>query len=224
MTKVKICGVRTPEHALVAAEAGADYVGTIFADESARKVTPQHAGRIADALHAANLSTPRPLLVGVFVNQPVALMNDLAETCGLDMIQLSGDEPWDVCNQLNRPVIKVLHVEAGQTSNKIYAELAAHGVSLQDRGGFYLLEPKVEGQYGGTGQRLSLDLAQHVAEKIPFLLAGGLTPDNVTEAVSSARPWGVDVSSGVETDRMKDPEKIRSFIAAVRAVDTSKVT
>ena len=90
MTKVKICGVRTPEHALVAAEAGADYVGTIFADESSRKVTPQHAGRIADALHDAKLSSPRPLLVGVFVNQSVALMNDLAETCGLDMIQLSG--------------------------------------------------------------------------------------------------------------------------------------
>jgi phosphoribosylanthranilate isomerase len=225
MTYVKICGVSDPKHARVAAACGADFVGVVFAP-SQRQVTLGQAKQIAKALGkkpgqplvASNpeaiedaLRTRRPLLVGVFADQDPDTINRIAEEIGLDLVQLSGSEPWDVNEHLRRPVLKCMKMRDGETAADLL--LHYHG------GAVLLLDPFVPGVYGGTGRTLDWRIAAEIARKTPTVLAGGLTPDNVGEAVRSVQPWAVDVSSGVETDGVKDPQKIRAFIAAAKSAD-----
>src|SRR3989304_853471 len=180
MTLVKICGVSEPRHARAAASFGAE----------------------------PRLRAGRPLLVGVFADQDADTINGIAEECGLDMVQLSGSEPWEMCSLLSRPVLKCLKVRQDQLAEDI---LAAVG-----EGALVLLDPYVEGAYGGVGVTLDWDVAAQVAARLPVVLAGGLTSDNVAEAVRTVRPWAVDVSSGVETEGVKDVAKIRAFIKAAK--------
>ena len=224
MTKVKICGVREPQHALVAAEVGADYIGVIFAPMSSRMVTPEQARAVSDALRQRLDPSTRPLLVGVFVDESPERMADLANVCGLDLLQLSGDEPWELCQALERPAIKALRVSPDRQPQDIAEELQKRLPGIQSEGGHCLIESRVEGRYGGTGQHLNWDLAAAIAERFPFFLSGGLDPEDVGEAVRRVRPWGVDVSSGVETNGVKDPTKIRAFVRATRSVDATSQT
>jgi phosphoribosylanthranilate isomerase len=227
MTLVKICGVSDPRHARAAASYGADFIGIVFAP-SRRQVTMGQAARIAKALGdrpgppaapavdavERRLRDGRPLLVGVFADQDVDTINSIADECGIDLIQLSGSEPWDVCPLLNRPVLKCLKVRDGQAAPDILAQV--------HDGALLLLDPYVEGSYGGAGVTLDWAVAAGIAAKQPVMLAGGLRPDNVAEAVATVHPWAVDVSSGVETDGAKDVAKIREFIkAAKRGNETS---
>ncbi len=221
MTIVKICGVSEPRHARAAASYGADLIGVVFAP-SRRQVTMGQARRIADALGERSgpplasetgaveerLRAGRPLLVGVFADQDADTINAIADECALDLIQLSGSEPWEACASLNRPVLKCLKVHEDQTAPDILAQV--HG------GALLLLDPYVEGAYGGAGVTLDWDVAAGVAGEQPVMLAGGLRPENVTRAVSTVRPWAVDVSSGVETEGLKDVSKIRAFIKAAK--------
>ena len=220
MTFVKICGLREPAHALAAAEAGADFVGLVFA-ESRRRVTTDQARAIVRALGGpplaagggaddveALLRRKRPLVVGVFADADAETVNRTAEAVGLDLVQLSGDEPWDICDKLSRPVLKAVKVKDGTSAGEIIAGLRAGAIPL--------LDTHAEAALGGTGRPFDWSLAAEVARRFPIVLAGGLTPENVGEAVRRVRPWGVDVSSGVETDGVKDVEKMRAFIAAVR--------
>jgi phosphoribosylanthranilate isomerase len=222
MTLVKICGVRDVKHARAAAAFGADFVGMVFAP-SRRQVTLGEAKRISAGLRKAKgtiatsagvegveeaLRTRRPLLVGVFADQDADTINAIAADCGLDIVQLSGSEPWEMCRQLSRPVFKCAKVPEGAVAQEVIDGIGS--------GGIVLLDPHVSGTYGGTGRTLDWDVAAEVARHTPTVLAGGLTPANVGEAVRRVRPWAVDVSSGVETDGVKDCEKIRSFIAAVK--------
>ena len=222
MTFVKICGVSDPVNARAAAAFGADFVGVVFAP-SRRQVTIGQAGRIAESLgqreHVADdagaaeieaaLGRRRPLLVGVFANQDADTINDIVEGCGLDLVQLSGSEPWELNEQIRRPILKCLKMRPEETAGELITHF--HG------GAIVLLDPYVEGAYGGTGITLDWAVAAEVARQTPTMLAGGLTPANVREAVRDVQPWGVDVSSGVETDGAKDPAKIRAFIAAAKA-------
>ena len=225
MTYVKICGVSDPKHARVAAACGADFVGIVFAP-SQRQVTLGQAKQVAKALGkkpgqplvASNaeaieeaLRLRRPLLVGVFADQDADTINRIAEEVGLDLVQLSGSEPWEVNAHLQRPVLKCMKMRDGETAADLL--LHYHG------GAVLLLDPFVPGVYGGTGRTLDWRIAAEIARKTPTVLAGGLTPDNVGEAVRSVQPWAVDVSSGVETDGVKDPQKIRAFIAAAKSAD-----
>jgi len=220
---VKICGVSEVRHARAAAALGADFVGVVFAP-SRRQVTLGQAKRIAAALGKTSERPPivtsteaveealrsrRPLLVGVFADQDVDTINSLAAECGLDMIQLSGSEPWEMCPLLSRPVLKCLKVREGQSAEEVLAAV--------DKGALVLLDPYVEGSYGGAGVTLDWDVAAQVAARLPVMLAGGLTPENVAEAVRTVHPWAVDVSSGVETEGVKDVAKIRAFIEAAKA-------
>ena len=223
MTLVKICGVSEPRHARAAASYGADLIGVVFAP-SRRQVTMGQAARIAEALGEragppadatveaveARLRAGRPLLVGVFADQDADTINGIARECGLDLVQLSGSEPWEVCGLIERPVLKCLKVRGGQTAAEVLAQV--HG------GALLLLDPYVEGAYGGAGVTLDWDVAAQVATKQPVMLAGGLRPDNVARAVSTVHPWAVDVSSGVESDGVKDVAKIRAFIKAAKEV------
>jgi phosphoribosylanthranilate isomerase len=222
MTLVKICGLTDPKHARAAAAFGADFVGMVFAP-SRRQVTIGQAKRIAAALRkergclrAEAAATEvevaarktRPLLVGVFADQDADTINAIAEECGLDIVQLSGSEPWEMCEMIRRPVFKCMKVKPGDAATAVLAEIG--------EGGIVLLDPYVAGTYGGTGQRLDWEVAAEVAGQTPTVLAGGLTPENVSQAVRTVRPWAVDVSSGVETEGGKDTEKIRKFIAAAK--------
>lgn len=207
--KVKVCGITNAEDAWAAVEAGADALGFIFYEQSPRYVVPAVASRIIAEL------PPLIMTVGVFVNEGMATVRSIMDTCGLAMAQLHGDENASYCHELSRPSMKALRLK-DRGSLLALAE-------YQGRGGVrgFVLDTFSELTYGGTGQVTDWALAADVAKSTRILLAGGLTPDNVTEAIRAVRPYGVDVSSGVEAaPGKKDPAKIRAFLEAVRVVSS----
>ena len=208
--KVKVCGITNAADALAAVEAGADALGFIFYEKSPRYVVPAVAANIIAELPP--LVTP----VGVFVNEGLATVRSIMDTCGLAMAQLHGDENVSYCRELARPAMKALRLR-DRGSLLALAE-------YQGRGGVrgFVLDAFSELSYGGTGQITDWGLAADVAKSTPILLAGGLTPGNVTEAIRTVRPYGVDVSSGVESaPGKKDRAKMRAFVDAVRVVSSS---
>ena len=217
MTRVKICGIREEVHALAAVEAGADFIGFIFAP-TRRQVSPAKAREIVDTVKKSS-SAVKP--VGVFVDTPASEVNRIADFCGLDWVQLSGNESWEYCRQIARPIIKAIRI-GQQLREEINAELTVGLKTLSPQRFITLLDSQVEGKYGGTGITFNWRLAQQVAKEFPVIIAGGLNPENVAQAIEIATPWGVDVSSGVETDGTKDIAKIKAFIEAVRRTDDNK--
>ena len=218
MTRVKICGIKEKAHALAVIEAGGDFIGLVFAP-SQRQVTPVQASQIVSTVKSCSNVTG---VVGVFVNMPAPEVNMIANSCNLDWVQLSGDEPWEYCHQITKPLIKAVRVRQGQRPEQICTNLATGAQMLSSQRHLYLLDSQVKGKYGGTGITFDWSLARRVAEQFPVIIAGGLTPDNVAQAIELVAPWGVDVSSGVEVGGVKDIVKIRAFIEAVRRADDSK--
>jgi len=218
MTRVKICGIRQKAHALAAIEAGGDFIGLVFT-HSQRQVTLAQAQDIIGAVKKYSEATA---VVGVFVNMPAYEVNRIANSCNLDWVQLSGDEPWEYCHQITRPLIKAVRIKGGQHPEEICADLAAGARVLASQRYIYLLDSQVKGKYGGTGMTFDWSLARQAAEHFPVIIAGGLTPENVAQAIKMVAPWGVDVSSGVEVDGVKDIVKIRTFIETVRRADDSQ--
>ncbi|OCH92022.1 N-anthranilate isomerase [Obba rivulosa] len=282
---VKICGIRTPEEAQVAIEAGADMLGLMFAAQSKRRISLAQASAIAASVRSSRLARPaaegsdsdittsqeeepnaswfaaharrlratlasptsrtRPLLVGVFQNQPLSLILRAVAEVQLDAVQLHGTEPAEWAHHIPVPTIRVFHVSP---------EAPAQGLAGLTRPGgseFVLLDAvrpgEANGVSGGTGLKLDWDLARSVVQRgevgaegaavgeegadetgakvkrkgwMPIILAGGLTPDNVREAVEKVRPWAVDVSGGVESGdgRSKDLDKVRAFVKAAKDV------
>ncbi len=213
-TRIKICGIKDKANASAAVEAGADFIGLVFAP-SQRQVTPPEAREIASAVKESNDATK---VVGVFVNAPVFQINEIADFCALDVVQLSGDESWEYCLKIANPVIKAIRI-GGQSLQDLYTELSSASELLAGHRFITLLDSQVEGKYGGTGESFNWNLAQQIAEKFPVIIAGGLDPENVAGLIETVAPWGVDVSSGVETAGVKDTSKITAFIEAVRKAD-----
>ncbi|HMM20713.1 MAG TPA: phosphoribosylanthranilate isomerase [Selenomonadales bacterium] len=197
---VKICGIATLSAAQAARDAGADFLGLVFAD-SRRRVTAETARRLAAA--AKGLAK-----VGVFVNAPLAELRDIARSCRLDYVQLHGDESPEYCRQVGYPVIKAVRMD--QVLD--VAAVARYPVD------WLLVDSFVPGRYGGTGKTFDWAAARGRLGGLnaPVIVAGGLTPENVGEAIAVLTPQGVDVSGGVETDGAKDSEKIYRFIAEAR--------
>jgi len=186
---------------------------------SKRQVTPIKAREIASAIKkSSDPAYVRTKVVGVFVNAPASQVNEIADFCALDWVQLSGNESWEYCREVVEPIIKAIRI-GQQSPEEIYAELSAGDELLPSRRFVALLDSQVEGKYGGTGESFDWNLAQKVAERFPVIIAGGLDPNNVAKLIETVRPWGVDVSSGVETGGVKDPAKIRAFIKEVRQAD-----
>jgi len=216
VTYVKICGCRTVEEALAARDAGADFVGVVFA-ESPRRVSPGTARRIAEALGCAGptptadvagcrggvaelenlLAIRRPLLVGVFEGQSSVKVEALSARAGIDVAQLHGGARFDEL-AARRPVIRAI-----DASSFDHPAVSGRVMCMIDGS-------------RGRGKRGDWDALAAVTSRIPVILAGGLTPENVAEAVRRLRPWGVDVSSGVETVGRKDAAKMRAFVAAAK--------
>ncbi len=225
-TLIKICGISDVENALVAAGAGAHLIGLNFYPPSHRYVEPGRAEAIVRALRAAGHGT---LAVGLFVNEDPARINAIAAEVGLDLIQLSGDEqPADLA-RLTLPLLRSVRVGAGESLVRVRERITAATTMLGPRDPGPLGQPltplidaHVPGAYGGTGERADWDAAATLSRLWPIVLAGGLTPENVGAAIRVIGPLGVDVSSGVETDKVKDPAKIRAFIQAVGAADAAR--
>jgi phosphoribosylanthranilate isomerase len=199
--RVKICGITRLEDALAAAELGADALGFNLWPGSRRHLRPEAAREIASRL------PPFVTAVGVFVNQGPAEVLRLAAAAGVAALQLHGDEAPGDCEGLGLPVIKSFRV-AGP------ADLAA--VSAYRAAAAVLLDSRSEG-FGGSGRAFDWELARQARGPKPLILAGGLTPENVAEAVRAVRPWAVDVASGVESSPgIKDRERMARFIRAAR--------
>lgn len=203
MTKVKICGITTVEDAHMAIEAGADALGFVFYDKSPRNILPERAAEIIGSL------PPFIHVVGLFVHAQLDFVNATADRCRLDIVQLHGDESREFCSRVNRRAIKAFRVK-DITSLDRMEEYRVAG---------YLLDAYSPKAFGGTGITFNWDTAV-VAKKFgPIILAGGLTPDNVTEAIGHVSPYGVDVSSGVESaPGVKDPAKVRDFIKRAKGL------
>jgi phosphoribosylanthranilate isomerase len=216
MTRIKICGIKTEEHALAAVEAGADYIGLVFT-ESRRRITPAQANRIISAVKQGARHVPE--FVGVFVNTPEYVVNRVAEFCRLDYAQLSGDENAEYFRELKPSFFKAIKIGRHHEPEQILKELTKWSEYFSGREFVFLLDTFDPLKYGGTGHRLNWDIVKTIAEKFDVMVAGGLSPDNVAELIKKAKPWGVDVSSGVETDGEKDTNKIRAFIKAVKETD-----
>lgn len=197
-TRIKICGIKDAGIALMAFNAGADAIGLVFAPGK-RRVTPEQAREICSVL------PPFVFKVGVFVNAPVAEIADVADYAGLDAIQLHGDEPPEMCRLFRQKVIKAFRVGGALNMEEITGYPADA----------YLFDTLAEGGSGGTGKTFDWSKVNRSFSR-PVILAGGLHPGNVRQAIKTIRPFAVDVSSGVETDNVKDPEKIAEFIKACR--------
>lgn len=212
MTRVKICGITRIKDAIACADARADFIGLVFAP-SRRRIDVETASQI---IHKINKLDKRPVIVGVFVNAPATSVNRIATYCRLDYVQISGDENWDYCKDVELPVIKVIHITGAHTSKNILCEIETGYKSRLKHKPVCLLDTGALDSYGGTGQAFDWSLAGEVASRYPVIIAGGLTAENVSRLIKTARPWGVDVSTGVETNSRKDINKIISFIKTVR--------
>jgi phosphoribosylanthranilate isomerase len=203
MTRVKVCGVTRIDDALLAAELGAAAIGFVFWPGSPRCIEPSRAREIVSAL------PPLVATVGVFVDQPVDDMRRIAEQAGLSAIQLHGREPAAVARRLLQPVIKAVAVTPAFVPESIDAW--PDDVTV-------LLDAHDPVKRGGTGRTIDWSLAAAAAARRPVFLSGGLTPANVGDAIERVRPYGVDLSSGVESaPGVKDPAKLRALFLAARA-------
>ena len=220
MIRVKICGVGNPGDACAAAEAGADFVGMVFVPERHRRITPDVAKGIVDSVRA--LDAPHPRMVGLFADQPLEEVNEIVAHCALDAVQLCGQEGVEYAARVECEVIKVIHVPASWRAPDDVPQMADWVREYADAGCLVTLDRLVEGIQGGTGQSFNLEVAASLSSRgFSFLLAGGLTPANVGRAISIVRPWGVDVSSGVETIGKKDRRKILRFVENARHADAA---
>jgi phosphoribosylanthranilate isomerase len=202
--KVKICGITSVADGLAAAEAGADMIGLMFYDKSPRHISIATAKQIADAM------PPYLMKVGVFVNPEENLVMRAIGECGVSLLQFHGDEPSEFCTQFGLMNMKAIRMRDAESLEA----LANYHTDA------FLLDAYSRDGLGGTGEKFNWDLAIE-AQKFdkPIFLAGGLTPENVAEAVRKVRPFAVDVSSGVESaPGKKDLAKVRAFIAAAKSV------
>ena len=217
MTKFKICGLRDSENALAAANAGAAFLGLNFVPGVRRQITTEQALSIVGRLRAG-LGDRVPTLVGLFANQPIDEVNRIVAQCDIELAQLCGDEPREYWGQVAVPVIRQIKVRDDVPTDAA-VEMAAQQVEdVIGAGCTPMLDKYERGALGGTGHTFDWRVASELAARYDLILAGGLTPDNVARAIAEVRPWCVDVSSGVETDGVKDAAKIRRFAEEVRRV------
>lgn len=220
---VKICGLKTAEQVRAVVYQGADAFGLVFA-ASRRQITPEAARQLVEVARSTlvpplsvgeEVREREPLAIGVFVNEPVERIATIAASVGLDAIQLSGDEPPDACvavvEATGLPVLRALRLRSADDLPLLDAYALAGAIVMLDT-------PVSDGSYGGTGHTGDWRLAAEAARRWPIILAGGLRPDNLAEALAMVTPRGVDVSSGVETDGVKDIAKIAAFLRAARSV------
>jgi phosphoribosylanthranilate isomerase len=209
MTKIKICGIKTVNDALAAMDAGADLLGFNFYPKSPRYTDAGTCRDIMSVMREYRHIT----YIGLFVNASVAEVRTTIEMCGLSLAQLHGDETPEIVNALRGKAFKAFRG----------VPQSIDGFARPDAPAL-LVDAAVKGAYGGTGVKADWNRAAELAKRCPLLLAGGLTPETVAEAVRQVRPWGVDVASGVESSPgQKDVSRMKDFVQAVRSATTPLV-
>lgn len=209
MTRVKLCGITRLEDAHLAVELNAWAIGLVFAPGSPRRCDPAEAAAIAGAVRRS------VEVAGVFVNCPLDELAELADACSLTILQLHGEEGPTYCDRAARRTgAKIMKAARVRDAGSVRAVEAYRGVDL------HLLDAWVAGREGGTGVPFDWDLARAHSGRVPMVLAGGLGPGNVAEAVRAARPFAVDTASGTEAEPgVKDPALVEAFFAAVAEAD-----
>ena len=209
MTKIKICGIKTVEDALAAMNAGADLLGFNFYPKSPRYISVGQCRDVMSVMRKYGQIT----YVGVFVNASVDEIRATMDTASLSLAQLHGDETPEMVRALDGKGFKAFRGVPDRLS----------GFAREDAPAL-LVDASVKGSYGGTGMTADWKSAAELSKQIPLLLAGGLTPENVADAVRQVRPWGVDVASGVESSPgVKDAAKMKAFVQAVRGLQSGAV-
>ena len=204
MTRIKICGITHLKDALTAVDAGADALGFIFVPDTPRFVNSDQVAAIIAEL------PPFVTTVGIFASNDAAKIKSIIDQCRLDAVQLHADVTPEFCRNLDKKVIKAVRVK-DVSSLSILSDYDVNA---------FLLDTYVEGKMGGTGEVFDWDLALRAKHYGPIIVAGGLNPGNVAQAVRRVKPYGIDVGSGVESrSGRKDPDKIRKFIDAVKSVE-----
>jgi phosphoribosylanthranilate isomerase len=227
VTRIKICGITNLDDARCAAEAGADFLGFVLYPRSPRFIAPEQVAAITQAVRD-EFGTSAPRCIGVFVNEPAERVATILDTAGLDLAQLHGDEPPGTVRSLHPRAFKAIRPRTAADAKAALVTYRSVIAALQD-GDVTLPQLLVDAyhpqQYGGTGVATDLVAVRPIARHARLLLAGGLTPETVASAIEQVRPWGVDVSSGVEAEKgIKDHAKVRTFIRAVRQCAASNQT
>lgn len=220
--KVKICGIRNLDNALAAIDAGVDFLGFNFVPTSKNYINPERAKEIIDFIRHSGESRfyrddsrikrgkdsgkIRMTIVGVFQNERIGRLLEITEKLGLDLVQLHGNEHTKYCEGIKKPVIKAFMISSDFEVESVKEEMDK--IKVQ----YYLIDREKRGE----GEVLNFSKAKTLASNYPLFLSGGLNIENIAEAVSIVRPFAVDVSSGVETNGVKDNEKIRQFIQRVK--------
>ncbi len=206
--KLKVCGITTLEDARFAAGAMVDYLGFVFASESPRNIPPREAEEICKWIQG-------PEKVGVFVNQSPDEVNAIVERAGLDLVQLHGDESIAMAKELNAPVIKVFRIREESDLPEIRNQIELWDSVAK----FYLFDSRSDNMYGGTGETWDWSMLSTLSPEKPFLLAGGISAVNFTDAIRSASPYGIDLSSSLEeSPGVKDFDKMHTFFEAWNAL------
>ena len=218
--KIKICGIRDGDAAFVAASSGADYFGVVLVKGVRRQLTPFQAQEVvrdfrirARDHRVRRLRQKVPQVVGLFRNQDARWVNTTARQVDVDYVQLNGEEDEAYMRAMWKPIIRQVRIKSDWSREQL-TDLVDHHLS-QNR--IVLLDAYDEDQPGGTGKTFDWSVAEGIADREGVLLAGGLTPGNVDNALNELHPWGVDVSTGVETDGIKDHSKIRAFIETAKS-------
>lgn len=206
--KLKICGITELEDARYCAGAGADYLGFVQYSESPRYIAPEQVAEVAEWVHG-------PQAVGVFVNEAADAVNRTAERAGFDLVQLHGTEPPAVCALVERPVIKAIHVRHDASSDQLRPFMEPYADVVD----YFLLDTHDSSVWGGTGESFNWRLVRDLSDAYPLFLAGGINAANVERAVSTMRPYAVDLSSSLESSPgVKDFDKMADFFDAFRAL------
>ncbi len=204
--RVKICGLTTLNDARFVAGEGADYMGFIFYEDSARYIKPAEAGAIINWVEG-------PECVGVFVNHPLDEVNRIAKQTGIDLIQLHGNESPEYCDLLDLPVIKTFHIDGDTDPADLKEEIEIY----RDHIGYVLFDTKVENAWGGTGRTFDWEVVRELSDEWDCFLSGGINTDNVQQACERVQPFAVDLASGVEMKAgVKDYEEVEKFFNEIR--------
>ena len=209
--RVKICGITRHEDAELAVSLGAWAIGLIFHGPSPRRADPGVAAEIGAAYHR------QAEVCGVFVNHPLEEVDRLVDACSLTMVQLHGDEGPVYCSEVARRTgAKVMKAARVKDAASLQALKAFRGVD------FHLVDAHHPDLYGGTGESFDWKLLRSRRSKVPLVLSGGLTPENVGDGIRAVQPWGVDTASGTEASPgVKDPDKVMAFFRAVEATQVA---
>lgn len=215
MTLIKMCGLRDTDSAVSASRVGADFLGFVFVTGARRSLSIKVARDIVSQ-YRQTVGLYGPKLVGLFANQPISELEDVVQDVGLDMVQLCGEEMPEYLEKISVPVIKQIKVRDEMDKREVATETLIEVENVTRMGHMVSLDRYHPGVRGGTGLSFDWNIAAEVASSAKFILSGGLTPENVRHAIEVVNPMGVDVSSGIEVEGIKNSKKIEDFAQAVR--------